>query len=1268
MYHWNRHNIFTYLLHSFSVLLLVLLHNFLFAQQIKSLGSVASPFSALGTLTSTTGFHQHQTFPTFDFIENKGQWSDDILFRANTGDGYVNLTKTGVIIQQFHPEDMAKLAQRAHAEGVQSGNGGVTRPPIVNEKNPLSNGGFPIPSGGTGGVTNVVLTNSTQSYTVRAHTYQVIFTDQPIELDRIKGEKPTGGTHNFFLGADSTKWGRGSIAYSNVRVKNMYPGIDVLFYSEGGHIKYDFILQPGANPNNIVLRYEGAEKLQIKNNELLIKTSVGEMRELYPYSYQSGPTGRREVLCKYVLDKNQVRFKLSDYNKNEPLVIDPTLIFSTFSGARSDNWGFTATYGIDGSFYGGGIIFAGNFPTSPGAYQVTYGGGSDAFDIVIIRLLPNGRAPQIYSTYLGGIGSDQPHSLVADAAGNLYIAGRTNNAGSYPQTGARFGSGGNWDIVVSKLSADGRQLLGSRIIGGTEADGVNISTSRVSNSLHRNYGDDARSEIILDSQDNVWIAASSQSDNFPVTPGSFQTTKSGLQDAVVIKMNNNLNAILNATYLGGTQNDAGFVLAQNPVTGNMFVAGATASSGLAGANSTAPFSNFNGGVADGFVAEFNSNLTSLVRLSYHGTNGVDLIYGIQFDRNGFPYIMGTTTGSWPVQNAAYSNPGSKQFITKLTPTLNGIVFSTVFGASSTIPNISPTAFLVDRCENLYVSGWGGQTGNGYANILAGTSGMPVTADAFMSTTDNQDFYFIVLGRNASNLLYGSFFGRQGGFSEHVDGGTSRFDPNGGIYQAICAACARGDGLPTSATYPVTAGSFAPVKSGDYCNLGMVRFNFEYAGVVSTPQAFINNRRDSIGCNPAQFEFRDSLQTGRKYIWNFGDGSPDVETTDFSVFYTYTLDGNFRVRLIVEDSSQCNIRDTAFINVTVRSNRVNLDFNFEKLDPCEALNYRFDNLSSLPPGFSFDNDSFVWDFGDNTPRITTGPASVTHSYVSPGTYNVKLFLVDTSFCNVGDSIERQIRIAANVDARFETPAVGCAPYDAFFNNTSLAGTEFFWDFGDGNTSNEESPTHRYDNPGTYTVRLIAVDLNTCNQRDTTFFTINVFNKPTANFTFSPVVPIENTPTEFFNSSSADAIRFKWDFGDGDTLITQRRDTTVRHQYTATGTFNACLIAYNAAGCTDTICAPIETLVRPLVDVPNAFVPNGVAPNNVIKPAGFGIAQMRFRIYNRWGQLMFESNSLKFGWDGRFNGVLQPMDVYAYTLEVTFFNGERTIKKGDITLIR
>lgn len=1198
-----------------------------------------------------------QDFSNIEFVENKGQWDERVKYRADVNAGAIFIRDNGFSILQHDPNTWDFLQKMGkHAE--------PSTPSFVQRD---ANG-------------DIIL---------KSHSWNVNFMNASPSMQVIPDKKIVT-YNNYFLGNDPSKWAGQCQIFQAMTMKNVYPGIDVRYYTHNGTLKYDIIVSPGADPNRIVLQYEGVEKLQVKNKELVISTSLGERRESAPYTYQTDATGRKEIRCSYVVVDNTVRFLVGNYDRSATLVIDPTLIFCSLSASTADNWGFTATYGPDGSFYGGGIVFetaGGNFPVSPGAFQTSYQGGTNATgerpcDIGIIRLSANG-STRIYATYLGGAGNEQPHSLIADGNGNLIIAGRSNsNTGDvnrrYPTTGPTIGSGGSYDIVITKLNANGTALIGSRMIGGTANDGVNIKSNRSgAQSLQQNYGDDGRSEVILDAQENVYVAASTQSTNFPVT-GGFQASNGGLQDAVVIKMDPNLAGATPqfSTYLGGSGDDAAYVLAL-AASGDIFVAGGTNSGNFPGPKG-GTVGPTQAGSIDGFIAQISSNGSTLVRSTYIGTSGIDQIYGIQFDRFGFPYIMGQTTGDMPGINippGGFEQVGGKIFIGKLRPDLSGYEYRTRFGTGAARPNISPTAFLVDRCENVYVSGWGGSTqdpADPYPN--AGTAGLTVTPDALQSNTDGRDFYFFVLRRDATGPgpLYASFFGQAGGFTDHVDGGTSRFDRNGVIYQGVCANCGG------NAVFPTTPGTWGPTRPvSANCNMGMIKIAFNLAGVGADVQSQIGGvPSDTAGCVPLTVTFTDQIRNATEYIWNFGDGSPQVgplpAAQGITQTHTYNSPGTFQVMLIAINPTTCNERDTAYMNIRVGILEANLQASVVKLDPCEAFNYRFNNLSTTLPVRPFTDTSFIWDFGDGSPRVRAGLNPVTHSYTAPGTYNAWLILADTAYCNYPDSLLVEVRVSANVEASFDAPAAGCVPLDAAFTYTGSGGQSFEWNFGDpgsgaDNTSTLANPTHRFSTPGTYQVRLIVTDPNTCNIRDTAIALIVVSPTPIANFSYTPPAPISNTPNVFTNLSSPDAVRFIWDFGDGNTRETTSR-ADITYQYTATGNFNACLIAFNNEGCSDTLCLPVSTIVVPALDVPNAFTPLSGDENSVIMVRGFGIAKMRFIIWNRWGQKVFETNNPLEGWNGRVKGVVQPMDVYAYTLDVEFFDGTKTTRKGDITLIR
>ena len=1066
-------------------------------------------FILLSVLTSILrGLHAQAPIGNLEFIENKGQWDSLVRFRAEMPNSTFYLHKHGFSVLLQSPVDMDALRQYMHGFST-TGNtqartaaaagraeaGKTSTQTAIMPAQP----GYPGPGEGDGqGPQSPVLV-------MHSHVYQVEFLNSSEQVE-ISGDKPLDTYNNYFIGNDSTKWRSQCKVYQAIVYKNIYPKIDLRFYTENDQLKYDLVVHPGGNPDNIILKYKGVDKLGVRNGQINIHTSVGDVQEMIPRSYTFSHAGKKDVECAYKMGPDQtVRFRISNYSPESTLIIDPTLVFSSFTGSHSDNWGYTATYDESGNFYSGSItlnsepISNGNlFPYSPGAYQTKFMGGNGTddggyqYDITIMKFSSNG-VNRLYATYLGGNGNEQPHSLVADQAGNLVIAGRTSSS-DFPSVvtgGAKDLNKGGYDIILVKLNAGGTGLIGSRIIGGSANDGVNIAPKYSrnivpmgQNSLRLNYGDDGRSEVILDKAGNVYLASCTSSSNFPVSANAFQKNSAGLQDGVFIKTSPDLGTILASTYLGGNNDDAAFALALNPLSGNVFIAGGTSSGNLPGTGNGPVISSSNKGGIDGFLSIVSNDGGTLIKTSYLGTSGTEVLYGVQFDSKGFPYIMGTTTGAWPIVNAAFSQTNGKQFIAKLRPDISNFIYSTTFGKGSSFPDISPTAFLVDRCENVYVAGWGGgleTEGHGQGAAVynnSKTTGLTVTPNALKKTTDGDDFYFFVLKKDAASQLYGSFFGQNGGLGDHVDGGTSRFDKQGIIYEAICANCyGRG-------TFPTTLNVWSP-KNGtgvNGCNLAAVKISLNFAGVAADPRSLINGRYDSSGCVPLDVLFRDTVHNAKLYVWRFGDGSPDTTTTSFEVMHTYTSIGVYTVRLIAIDSTTCNISDTAYLRIRVRTDKAFLNFTINKLPPCDSLKYLFTNISIPPAGKPFKPGSFNWNFGDGT--TSPGISPIIHSYAGSGTYNVQLILSDTNYCNYPDTTVQVLRVSPIVKAQFEITD-GCAPYDAFFNNTSLAGQSFLWNFGDGNTSTEINPEHIYPDTGTFTISLLVIDSNTCNVRGFNF---------------------------------------------------------------------------------------------------------------------------------------------------------------------------------------
>lgn len=1107
--------------------------------------------------------------------------------------------------------------------------------------------------------------------TLRYHAYEVSF-EGAAPSPVIQAGKEQSWYYNYFLGSDSRRWHSGIHPALALDYKELYPGVDMHVASQNGHLKYEFIIAPGVDPAIVRLKYDGVDGLSVKGRNLVIGTSVGEVQELRPVAYQYGAEGRQEVRCNYRVSGNVVTYHLPDgYDASLPLIIDPIVVFATFTGATSDNWGFTATYDKAGNFYGGGTVASTGFPVSTGAFQNTYQGGTTGGipgDMAVIKYNSAGSS-MLWASYLGGSAMDQPHSMVVDTGNALVVAGRTFSSNYPTVSGAYDGTyNGNADIVVTKFNSTGTALLGSTFVGGSGDEGANIFSDELRfGSLKYNYGDDARSEVILDAGGNVYVAAASSSTDFPCTSTAYQASRGGKQDAVFFKMSPNLTSMIYSTYLGGSEDDAGYVLALNRQQSCVYIGGGTASSNFPSTTGTWK-TTYQGGPADGYIARFNNSGTyGLQRVSFIGTGNYDQVYGVQVDLENSVYAMGQSLGgAFPVTSGVYSNAGSCQFIMKLDSLLATNVFSTVYGSTDkNHTDISPVAFLVDTCQNIYISGWGGNLELDSIPATVGTTtGMPVTpasiptGSVLKSTTDGYDFYFMALSRNAGSLLFGAFYGRTSsiaGYGEHVDGGTSRFDRQGIVYQAICGGC----GGSSSPSLPTTSGSFSTTNRSPNCNLASLKIAFQ----LGAPAALAGASPRTRGCPPLTVQFANTSTNAISYLWNFRDGSPT--DTSFQPKHTFTTPGIYNVQLVVYNPNACKIRDTTIVTIVVDSNRIESEFNFKVTDTCGPYRALFTNVSrySSLPG-SVARTTFTWYFGDGTTSTAVNPGS--HSFPSAGLYTVQLVMHDPDACNDPDTVIHFVLIGgSNVKAQFTSPDSVCQKAGLTFTNASTNATGIIWNFGDGQTSTSATPVvHTFAGPGTYIVTLVALNPNTCNKTDTIRKTIRIKKLPTADFLHAPVIPESNKPVQFTNKST-NADRYTWNFGDGSP---RNSETNPSHLFRKTGTFTVCLKATSNEGCADSVCKSVEADIHTALDIPTGFSPNGDGNNDILYVRGGGIETMSLRIFNRWGEKVFESSSMASGWDGTFKGKPQEIDAYGYVLTATFIDGSSATKKGNITLVR
>jgi gliding motility-associated-like protein len=406
-------------------------------------------------------------------------------------------------------------------------------------------------------------------------------------------------------------------------------------------------------------------------------------------------------------------------------------------------------------------------------------------------------------------------------------------------------------------------------------------------------------------------------------------------------------------------------------------------------------------------------------------------------------------------------------------------------------------------------------------------------------------------------------------------------------------------------------------------------------------------------------FSNGSSNATSYEWAFGDGN---NSTSAAPTHVYTTVGTYMARLIAINPNACKVRDTVFIAINVDTNRADANFTAQVLDSCGPYRVNFVNTSqysNTPGAQGFTR--FLWLFGDGGSSTAVNPG--VHAYADTGTYNVLLIMRDSTACNSPDTMRRTIRINGfRVRAGFNAPS-GCITSSLGFVSTSTNASSLLWRFGDGTTGNTASPIHTYAVAGTYTVTLIASNGGSCNKADSVTQTVQVKASPIADFYFEPVIPEPNMPIQFFNTS-VNAVSYFWGFGDGTNSV----DLSPSHLFKRTGTYEVCLTATSADGCVDMICKNVDADIHAAADVPTAFSPNGDGSNDILYVRGAAMETLDFRVYNRWGELVFQTTNQEVGWDGTYKGKPAEVDAYAFVLSVSFIDGKSLQKTGNVTLLR
>lgn len=1120
--------------------------------------------------------HDHGQGGGLEFHLNKGQWPEQVLYRA--------MTKGGAV---FLERDAFTYVVRSG--GVQAAHG---QPDKAVEAS-------------------------------RMHAYKVHFEGAAAKAH--EGMRRMHHYANYFLGNDKSKWAGGVPVFGGVELSELYPGIGM--HVDGQHgMEYDWIVAPGADASRIVMRFEGQDKLWLDAGMLHIGTSAGTVIEQRPVAWQDINGARHTIASAYVLDGERVHFEFPEgYDARYALVIDPVVSFASFTGSTADNFGFTATYDNTGHLYAGGIAFGIGYPVTTGVLQGNYGG--DTIDMSITKFSLDGSSLE-WSTYLGGsAGNESPHSMVVNDNDELYVMG-TSGASDFPTTpgcfDGSFGAGpavifvinegynhlNGVDVVVAHFSSDATSLIGSTFVGGSQADGMNLSIP-----LDYNYGDPFRGEIVLDDQQRPVVATCTISTDIPTTGFA----ASGGQDGYAFRMDPELTTQLWATYYGGVGDDACYS-AQLGATGEIFLTGGTVSGDLPMAG--IPFTASNQGGVDGFIARFSADGTSLLSATYLGTSSYDQSYFVQLDPADFVYVVGQTHGAYTVSPGRYSNIGSTQFIQKLDHDLGASLWSTVIGSSLGYEDIAPSAFLVSECGQIYFSGWGGAVNHFGQATLSTTVGLPITPDAHQPNTDGSDFYLMVLEADAVALSYATFFG--GTISqEHVDGGTSRFDKDGVVYQAVCGGCGGYDDFPT------TPGAWSNTNDSFNCNLAAFKIDFE-----QNVQVNIEASITATGLCITEPIVLTASGTATSWVWDLGDGSP--QETGTTLAHLYEEPGFYTIMLIGTNTGLCVVSDTATLVIEVVARAV-LDPEFAAIPngTCDAFEVELFNSST-------GSNVFYWTFGDGGTSVATNPV---HPYGVPGTYDITLGVVDAVCADTAFTSQQVVIAVPGLELDLVSPEVLC---DGASIQLS-AGTGFdsyLWSTG------EEFETITVTDPGEYTV---AVADGFCVSADTINVLAAQVHPPLADLVVCP----EDAGLLTIPYPMDTAI---WSTGaTGSSLAVQ--DEGVYW-----------FVGEDSFGCavSDTAVVTIAALVDAQVVVPNVFTPNGDGENDLFLVKGVQGAGYDLTIYDRWGLKMFRTNTMGLGWNGRVDNSDGEVPDGTYYVVVTYkefcSNDPEMTHTGHVTLLR
>ena len=595
---------------------------------------------------------------------------------------------------------------------------------------------------------------------------------------RVAGEERLPGRANYLVG-DRASWRTNVEQVGRVRIQEVLPETDLIYYGNAKQPEFDLVLRPGANVSSIRLCFDGAAPVLQQNGDLLLKTAAGEIVEHRPFIEQNG----KRVEGGFRIEPDgTVGFDISAYDHSRELRIDPAITYSTYLGGTSNDSPNAIALDSAGNAYIAGSTSSFNFPVTPGALQTSYPG---VFETVafVAKLNATGTAV-VYTTFLGGSGinaGDSANAIAVDSAGNAYVAGTTGSA-NFPVTNGSLSTtlSGPSDGFVAKLNATGTALYYSTYLGGS--------------------GQESVAGIAIDSSGDAYVAGSTGSINFPIVTGAPQTALKSANDAFVAKLNPAGSKLLYSTYLGGSAEDDAYAITVDS-SGNAYVTGNTASTDFP--VSTAAYKKTIGPAPVAFVAKVNAAGTALTYATYLGGTGGDSANAIAIDSSGNAYVAGTTASAdFPVTSGVVGStaPGISSsghaFLSKLNPAGAALVYSTFLGGNG-----------ADGANGVAVDG----SGNAVLTGFTYSTNFPASANSVDPVANFSPAAFLTqINPTATALIYSTLLGATGstvGQGVAIDSSSHAFVT----------------GYTGSFTFPVSSGAFQTANgvSSPGANTGFV---------------------------------------------------------------------------------------------------------------------------------------------------------------------------------------------------------------------------------------------------------------------------------------------------------------------------------------------------------------------------------------------------------------------------------------------------------------